>query len=407
MKLRSLLMAALVLAPLFAFCAAPPTAEQAKAIAQQGRFLATITMADAKLKPIELVLEGSMTPYTVSNFINLTQANFYDGLTFYDVIDEQSVKLIQGGDACGDGTGNAGYALNLEVSPYLSMKKGAILMFHRQNTDSASSQFVILRNDMTQLDGVFSVFGWVKSGTETVDAIKIDDVMKTVSVVPYDGKEVSPILTPEKPALKCGPKLSEVNAVKAQGRYLATITMANDKVIELVLEGTEAPHTVANFINLINQKFYDGIPFHRVEDGEGFQLIQGGDPLGNDPAKAGSGGPGYSINLEISPGLRHRTGALAMARSQEPNSAGSQFYITNCDIEQLDDQYAVFGWVKSGQDVAKAVKEGDKMKTVTVAPYNGKEAIPIAPLPPPPPAPPAEKIGPVGPGAGNMVPPVE
>ncbi len=383
MKLRSLFLAALVLAPVFAFCAAaPPTADQVKAVQKQGRYLVTITMADAKTKPIELVLEGGMVPYTVANFVNLAKENFYDGLTFNEVIDEPNVKLVQGGDPSGDGSGNAGYLLNLEVSPYLSMKTGALLMYHKQESDSGSSQFVIMRTNMMQLDGIFSVFGWVKSGMETVDAIKKDSVMQSVTVENYKGKEACPILTPVKPTLKSGPKLSEVNAVKAQGRYLATITMENGKIIELVLEGALVPRTVANFINLINQKFYNGLTFHRVEDAAGFQLIQGGDPKGD-----GSGGPGYSINLELSPELGHRAGAISMARSQDPNSAGSQFYITFSDVPELDNQYAVFGWVKNGLDIVKEVKKGDKMKTVTVAPYDGKEAIPINPLPPvPPPA---------------------
>ena len=163
---------------------------------------------------------------------------------------------------------------------------------------------------------------------------------------------------------------SDIDAVKAQGRYLVTINMANGKTITIVLEGGEAPLTVANFVKLIEAGFYNGLNFHRVEPKF---VIQGGDPNGN-----GMGGPGYAIDLEIASNLRHYRGAISMARSNAPNSAGSQFFITIGDANFLDGQYAVFGWVKEGQDVAESVRVGDKMTTVTVAPYSGDEPAPIA-----------------------------
>jgi peptidyl-prolyl cis-trans isomerase B (cyclophilin B) len=123
----------------------------------------------------------------------------------------------------------------------------------------------------------------------------------------------------------------------------------------------DAPLTVNNFIALVTKGFYDGLTFHRVEKGAGFQLIQGGDPNGN-----GTGGPGYTIQREIAPLLKHSEGAVAMARSADPNSAGSQFYICNCAIPQLDGQYAVFGYVVEGLDVSKQIVIGDTMDTVTL-----------------------------------------
>jgi peptidyl-prolyl cis-trans isomerase B (cyclophilin B) len=174
------------------------------------------------------------------------------------------------------------------------------------------------------------------------------------------------------------PTMQEAMAAQKQGRYLATITMADNKKIELVLEGAYMPYTVANFVKLAKAKFYDGLTFHRVvnedatEDAPEFRIIQGGDPLGD-----GTGEPGYEINLEISPFLRHKSGAISMARTDIPDTAGSQFFITFSDAPFLDGQYAVFGWVKSGLDVVKTVKQSDIMKTVTVAPYKGTEKCPI------------------------------
>ncbi len=160
-----------------------------------------------------------------------------------------------------------------------------------------------------------------------------------------------------------------IAAVQAQGRYLATITLTDGRAIEVVLEGASMPLTVANFLQLANANFYDGLTFHRVEPRF---VIQGGCPVGN-----GTGSPGYRIKLEIAKTLRHKKGAISMARSQMPDSAGSQFFITLADTPFLDGQYAVFGWVKSGQDVVDAVKIGDRMQSVTVAPYAGTESCPL------------------------------
>ena len=125
------------------------------------------------------------------------------------------------------------------------------------------------------------------------------------------------------------------------------------------------PITVGNFLNLVQQKFYDGLIFHRViyevtpSDGRPpFKfVIQGGDPFcTNGDENCGEGGPGWKIPLEVVPQLRHsEAGMVAMARSEDPDSAGSQFYITLGPLEFLDDRYAVFGKVIDGLDVVMAI----------------------------------------------------
>ena len=167
------------------------------------------------------------------------------------------------------------------------------------------------------------------------------------------------------------PTHTEVLATREHGREMAMITMANGKVIEVVLEGAEMPYTVTNFTKLAHAKFYDGLTFHRVEPNF---VIQGGDPKGD-----GTGEPGYQINLEISPFLRHKKGAISMARAKSPDSAGCQFFICLDDTPFLDGQYAVFGWVKSGMDVVAGVKKGDVIKSITIHPYHGKEPSPLIP----------------------------
>lgn len=129
--------------------------------------------------------------------------------------------------------------------------------------------------------------------------------------------------------------------------------------ITVELNEDKAPVTAGNFIDLAKKGFYDGLNFHRVEPGF---VIQGGCPQGT-----GMGGSGKNIPLEIHPDLRHdAAGTLAMARSQNPNSASSQFYITLAATPFLDDNYAVFGKVTDGLDVVKNIKVGDKIQSVTV-----------------------------------------
>lgn len=121
----------------------------------------------------------------------------------------------------------------------------------------------------------------------------------------------------------------------------------------------EAPQHCAAFIKLARAGFYDGLAFHRVEPGF---VIQGGDPKGD-----GTGGPGYHLDAEFS-ALPHVTGTVAMARSSNPNSAGSQFYICLGAAPFLNRQYTVFGQVVSGQEVVDAIQVGDKMNAVTIQP---------------------------------------
>ena len=131
---------------------------------------------------------------------------------------------------------------------------------------------------------------------------------------------------------------------------IVTIEMESGAVMTGELYPELAPNTVNNFIELANSGFYDGLIFHRVIPGF---MIQGGCPNGN-----GMGGPGYEINGEFSANgfkqndLLHTTGVLSMARTMAPNSAGSQFFIMVAPAPHLDGQYAAFGQVTEGQDIA-------------------------------------------------------
>ena len=137
----------------------------------------------------------------------------------------------------------------------------------------------------------------------------------------------------------------------------AVITMEKGGEIKIDFFPEDAPKTVENFVTLAKKGFYDGVTFHRVEPGF---VVQGGDPKGN-----GSGGPGYKIKAEFNK-QQHVRGVVAMARSQDPDSAGSQFYITLAPSHFLDGKYTVFGKVTSGMNIVDNIKKGDKMKSVKI-----------------------------------------
>ena len=156
---------------------------------------------------------------------------------------------------------------------------------------------------------------------------------------------------------------------------IVTIEMEDGGVIRAELYPDVAPKTVENFVSLVHKGFYDGVIFHRVIPGF---MIQGGDPTGT-----GMGGPGHTIPGEFTANgfkndLKHTRGVLSMARTMDPNSAGSQFFIMHMDAPHLDGQYAAFGKVIEGIEVVDSIartprnmandkpRQDQRMKKVTV-----------------------------------------
>ena len=148
------------------------------------------------------------------------------------------------------------------------------------------------------------------------------------------------------------PEEPETPEVTAIGIHHAEIDIADYGTVSIELDGDTAPITVQNFMDLANSGFYDGLTFHRIIDGF---MIQGGDPNGN-----GTGGSDNNIVGEFSANgyennIAHVKGVISMARSQDPNSASSQFFIMVADAPHLDGQYAAFGHVTSGQDIVDKI----------------------------------------------------
>ena len=167
---------------------------------------------------------------------------------------------------------------------------------------------------------------------------------------------------------------------------IVTIEMENGGIMKAELYPDVAPNTVNNFISLIKKGFYDGVIFHRVIPGF---MIQGGDPMG-----VGMGGPGYTIKGEFRSAafkgndLKHDRGVLSMARTMNPHSAGSQFFVMVAKAPHLDGEYAAFGKVIEGMEVADAIVsaprdrsdkplEDQRMKTVTVDTFGVEYPEPV------------------------------
>ena len=160
---------------------------------------------------------------------------------------------------------------------------------------------------------------------------------------------------------------------------IVTFEMQNGKTFKAELYPDKAPNTVNNFLSLVNKGYYNGIIFHRIIAGF---MIQGGDPTGT-----GMGGPGYHIKGEFAGNgfqqndISHERGVLSMARAQNPNSAGSQFFVMHEEADYLDGQYAAFGRVIEGMEVVDEIAcvktdwndkpyEEQKMKCVTAETFG-------------------------------------
>jgi cyclophilin family peptidyl-prolyl cis-trans isomerase len=140
-------------------------------------------------------------------------------------------------------------------------------------------------------------------------------------------------------------------------KQTAVITLGNGKQIRIEFFPEDAPKTVENFVTLARKGFYNGLSFHRVVPDF---VVQGGCPKGD-----GTGGPGYQVKAEFNK-QKHVRGSVAMARSQHPDSAGSQFYITYGATPHLDNNYTVFGKVVAGMEEVDRIKQGDRMSTVAI-----------------------------------------
>jgi peptidyl-prolyl cis-trans isomerase B (cyclophilin B) len=197
-----------------------------------------------------------------------------------------------------------------------------------------------------------------------------------------------------KPTAKAPQSLEEALAGFVQLKGAATVELKlKSGIVKIELDGDSAPLTAGNFADLVKRGVYNGLTFHRVVKEPMPFVAQGGDPLGNgtgnfvDPVTSqpryipleilpdGAKQPVYGEILAPTqkPKLSHRKTAIAMARSQSPNSASCQFYFALDDIYFLDGSYAVFGYVTEGMDLVEKIQMGDRIESMTIT--NGEKNI--------------------------------
>ena len=315
---------------------------------------------------IMLELDPASAPKTVSHFVGLVEDGFYDGLTFHRVM---SGFMIQGGASeKSAGTVKGEFSSNGYKKNNISHKRGVISMARSDDPNSATSQFFICNADSTFLDGDYAAFGRVVEGLAVVDSITtktepyanvyynniiLSEANRAVIEYARVRKDYTPPSVPENVEPPESPEESDEPYVEEKPIY-AEMKVAEHGTLIIELCPTAAPITVANFITLAEEGFYDGLTFHRVIDSF---MIQGGDPDAD-----GTGGSEEEIYGEFDANghpnpIKHERGVISMARSNDPDSASSQFFIMHKAAPHLDGSYAAFGRVISGIEVVDSVVE--------------------------------------------------
>jgi cyclophilin family peptidyl-prolyl cis-trans isomerase len=301
-----------------------------------------------------------IAPKHVENFKNLAKSQFYDSTYFHRVIPGFVVQggdpNTKGGNRQNAGMGQPGQPTVPAEFSYLNHKRGILSMARKGNDiNSATSQFFICVADVPHLDGQYSVFGKVLEGMDVVDKIVAsprdgnDNPLESVFIIKAYTKEL-PLPEPEE-NIKPENEACNTDEIVVLETSLGTIKFG--------FYDTIAPKHTAQIKTLVSEGFYDSTTFHRVIPGF---MIQGGDPNSKslDRSTHGMGNSDLpNIPAEFSK-LRHVKGTVAAARSNNPNSANSQFFINVNDNFFLDNQYTVFGQVLEGMDVAEKIVNVDR-----------------------------------------------
>jgi len=337
----------------------------------------TTTMGDLVLE-----LDRAGAQKTVENFLGYVGRGFYNGTIVHRVLKDH---LIQGGGFLADGSPKpAAEAIANESNPEVRHTRGTVAMARSSSgPDTATSQFFINVADNVNLDsdaagGGHAIFAKVVSGMRVVDSIRMVPVMADVSG--EVSRPANPIIVLSVRAISAGDAQSALAAeAKINAAAMTTSAVAPDStastdvpkvayvqittskgILVVQLDGEKAPISTANFLNYVDQEFYNGLIFHRVMNNF---MIQGGAFAANDSnmAQPKTGNP--PIKNEYRNGLKNLKGTVAMARlGNQPDSASSQFFINVVDNPALDEArdgaaYAVFGKIISGMDVVDAIKD--------------------------------------------------
>ena len=325
------------------------------------------------------------TPEGLNNFVTLALNGFYDGLTFHRV---EPNFVIQGGDPLGEGNGGPGYTIPAEINHL--HPRGALAWARtgdqvNPERRSSGSQFYIALDELTFLDGAYSVFGNVIEGMDVVDKIAVGDKIQridiakaTTSMMPTPAPTPTPTMTPTPfaPTVEEGRPLATVAVpdranyyntapemtIDVNKKYQATIEMEKGKIV-IDLDAELAPMTVNNFVMLANLGYYDDMPLAFVEQGVYAVFGSPGGQPDSDvgytlPLEGGVGITDIITNTALMYPTTDAAGALA--------SSGGQFFIAFSAVPNSATAMNFLGTLVEGTDVAGQLSTGDIVKTITI-----------------------------------------
>ena len=340
----------------------------------EGHSLHYVEIAFKNYGKVSLTLDATVAPITVENFLKLANSGYYNN---------SYVARVQQGFVMQNSSGKGTNCIKGEFSSNgvdndLLHKKGIISMARNGlSMNSASDQFFIMLDANSYLDGDYAAFGWVTAGMNVVEAIAADipdeayadengslaeAYMPMIEAVRVTGNNGVPSPYEETVPPAAEPFTPTVS-VNTNGHTLHNVEMSikNYGKVTIVLDETDAPITVQNFLKLVKSGYYDGLSIVRIQ--EGF-VAQMGDGAGTESIK------GEFSSNGVSNGLLHRKGVLSMARAQSNDSASDQFFIMLDTATNLDGDYAAFGWVTSGMNILEYI-EGQVMFDHFTEDYNG------------------------------------
>ncbi|HEX9116907.1 MAG TPA: peptidylprolyl isomerase [Anaerolineae bacterium] len=322
------------------------------------------------------------TPLSANNFVTLAKDGFYDGMTFHRV---EAGFVIQGGDPLGTGAGGPGYTIPAEIKH--QHIKGALAWARTSDQvnpqrASSGSQFYITLDNVSQLDGAYTVFGQVIQGQDVVDKIAVGDAIKEIDIsqaqasqmptplpptptrepkapAPAEGRPLATLSPDQRDRYYTQPPAMSINPAKT---YQATITTAKGKIV-LDLDPKTAPNAVNSFVVLANLGFYDGLPVAFVQPG-GYAVL--GSPKSREDSDAG-----YVLKPEGPTPAAVITGTMSLYPTANQATGtymadGSQFLLWLAAPPPLDVPLSVMGKVSSGQDVVEKLAAGDKIDKIEV-----------------------------------------
>jgi peptidyl-prolyl cis-trans isomerase B (cyclophilin B) len=327
-----------------------PHAAMAQGAAQQA-------VLETSAGTIVLDLLADKAPNHVALFIKTATSGGYDGTTFHRMV---RYGIIQGGDpltkdpAARDKYGSGG--LNLlkpEITSELLTKGAVAAVQVPGKPDSAGTQFFICINPQPALDGRYTIFARVSEGI--LAAQKISETPVDDKGLATERVTITKVAIREKPAATADPYSTEEVADLARMRVVLETSMGT---ITVSLTPDRAPNHVRNFLRLADAGVYDGMSFHRVV--KGFVIQSGHLPTRKEPLGERQQSYIRPLQAEFNDQL-HEAGTLSMARTDDPNSATSSFFIVTSRTAALDGKYTVFGKVEGGMDVVQ------KMEAVAVS----------------------------------------